>query len=173
MKKANDQNEDVAVMEQQNGLVPHQTGTAIAKANPHEGIVTVVDMDHEFPDMSSDVERVPLDLASEYWTPEATGETKRLIFSHFSTSLVPDKYGPSKGLNGEMVELETANFFEKAGDEVKAVRQSSKVLLGTLKGHNIQRGTLLEIVFVGKKRLNNGNTGDSWAVFPLRMLPKK
>jgi hypothetical protein len=152
---------------------PYTGGNQIAKARNGDSIMTVIDMEAEMPDMDADVERVPLDLASEYWTPETSGEARRLIFSHIATSQVPDKYGPSKGVNGEMVELETAHFFQKVGSEIKSVRQASKVLLGSLKSHNIQMGTLLEIVYTGKKKLNNGNTGDSWAIFPLKVLPPK
>lgn len=151
----------------------HSTGNAIAKAGPTNSILTVINFEsQEIPD-DSETELVPLDLASEYWSPEGSGETKNLLFSHFDVSLVPDKYGPNKNVEGALVPLETAFFYQKNADgTIVTIRQASKVLVGDLKRNNVQPGTLLTIVHKGKTKFNNGNTGDTWGVFPRKILVK-
>ena len=152
-------------------VVVAETGTAIAGHQQRQsGVIQYADPNEGIPDMDS-MEAAPLDLASQYWTPEAEGETKRLLFSHFGESQVPDKYGPGKNDPDATVSLETAHFFERRGDEILAVRQASKVLLSTLRSIGAKQGAMLEIVYKGKKKLSNGNTGDTWAVYPL--VPRK
>ena len=146
---------------------PNGHGTAIAKVQQGNPILSVAKMDEGIPDMD-DMEVAPLDLASQYWTPEIEGESKRLLFSHMAESLVPDKYGPGKNDPDATALLETAHFFEKKGDEIISVRQSSKVLLSSLLSIGAVQGTMLMITYQGKKKLSNGNTGDTWAIYPLK-----
>jgi hypothetical protein len=149
-------------------VVAGETGTAIAGYKPKQGgIVQYADINEGIPDMG-DMVAAPLDLASNYWAPEAEGESKRLLFDRFEKSLVPDKFGPGKNDPDATVELETAHFWERTSSgEIIATRQASKVLLSTLKSAGVDRGAMLEIVYKGKKKLSNGNTGDTWAVYPL------
>jgi hypothetical protein len=161
----------VPAEEQTTAVAPARTGTPILSvANIAEGGFDAI------PDMD-DMEAAPLDLSSEYWAPESQGETRKLLFSHFDTSLVPDKYGKGNarhiGDDGEepMIPLESAFFFSRKGEQITLVRQASKVLLTTLKNIGVTQGTMLQIVYKGKKKLANGNTGDDWSVFPL--VPKK
>lgn len=149
-------------------IVAPEHGGAIAKAsNRQNSILTTVDMEGGLPNMD-DYEAAPLDLASQYWAPEAEGEFKNLLFSHIGESMVPDKFGPNKNDPNATVALETAHFFEMAEGQVVSVRQASKVLLSTLKSIGAVQGTMLQIVFKGRKKLSNGNMGDTWAVYPLR-----
>lgn len=155
-----------------------QPTTAVAQRSGTP-ILSTVDLSGGFdaiPDLDS-MEAAPLDLSSEYWAPETPGETRNLLFSHFDTSMVPDKYGKgnARHINDEgdepMVALESAFFFSRKGDQITLVRQASKVLLTTLRNIGVSQGTMLRVVYKGKKKLSNGNTGDDWSVFPL--VPKK
>jgi len=171
MAKKDDVIETVTATEETAVVPANGHGTAIAGYNQRQtGILTVADLNEGVPDMD-DMEAAPLDLASQYWGPEAEGETRRLLFGHFATSLVPDKYGPNKNDPDAVVALETAHFYERKGEEIVSVRQASKVLLSTLKSIGVEQGTMLEIVYKGKKKLSNGNTGDTWAIYPLK--PRK
>jgi len=152
-------------------LVVAEQGTAIAgHSQKQSGIIQYADPNEGIPDMD-DMEIAPLDLASQYWTPEIEGEQKRLLFSHIGESLVPDKYGHGKNDPDATVKLETAHFFERKGDEILSVRQASKVLLSTLRSQGVTQGAMLLVIYKGKKKLSNGNTGDTWGVYPL--VPKK
>lgn len=154
--------------EESKAVVAHETGGQIAKATPRDNqILSVANLDEGVPDMD-DMDVAPLDLASEYWAPEAAGETRRLLFSHFAESLVPDKYGPGKNDPDAKVLLENAHFFERKGGEIVSVRQASKVLLSTLRSIGVVSGTMLQIVYKGKMKLSNGNTGDTWGIYPLK-----
>jgi hypothetical protein len=154
-------------------VVAQDHGTQIAGYNhrANTGIIQYADAsDGVIPDMD-DMEVAPLDLASTYWTPETEGEYKNLLFDRFEKSLVPDKYGAGKNDPNATVELETAHFWERtASGEIVATRQASKVLLSILRSSGIERGGMIRIVYRGKKKLANGNTGDTWAVYPL--VPK-
>ena len=142
-------------------------GNAIAKYEKQTGIVQYANMQDGMPDLN-DMEAAPLDLASTYWTPETPGEFKNLLFDRFEESLVPDKYGPGKNDPSATVPLETAHFWERTSTgEIVAVRQASKVLLSILKSAGIQHGAMIRIVYKGKAKLSNGNTGDTWAIYPL------
>lgn len=141
-------------------------------------LLTVHDLESQgVPDLYDETkyERLPLDLASDYWFPKADGESKRLLFDRYAISSVPDKFGPNKNVEGATVDLETAFFYEmkKGGEEVSTIRQASKSLLLTMKQLSVKHGTLLEIVFKGLVKFPNGNTGQTWGVFPIKALPPK
>jgi hypothetical protein len=151
---------------------------SIALVKPKEGepILSSIDLaNEEIPDLYQTDQYValPMDLNSQYWFPEVEGESRRMVFSHFVTALVPDKFGPTKGVNGETVLLETAVFLERKDETIKTVRQSSKNLVIGLQGLQVTPGTLCEIVFLKLTRFPNGNTGQTWSIFPVKKLPPK
>lgn len=148
----------------------------LVKPKEGEPILSHIDLaNEEIPDLYETDKYValPMDLNSQYWFPEVEGESRRMVFSHFVEALVPDKFGPTKGVNGETVLLETAVFLERKGDTIKTVRQSSKNLIIGLRGLQILPGTLCEIVYLKLTRFNNGNTGQTWSIYPLKRLPPK
>lgn len=111
-------------------------------------------------------EAAPIDLMSDYWSPENVGEQRRVLFDRIQFMGVVDQS------TGELVDLECAFFFyqEVPGGPVKQIRNASKRLVGTIQSFNLQKGTPLLIKYQGKKRnKNNANLSDNWTVTPLRV----
>lgn len=104
----------------------------------------------------------PVDLMSDYWSPEREGDTKKVIFDRLDISLVLAQD------TGELLELETAFFFIKEHGVVKQIRNGSKRLIGALQTYNIQRGAALEIKYMGKKQNRlNAFKSDNWSIKPI------
>lgn len=163
--------DDVEVIEEENGLVPHEHGTQIAKAKPAMGMVTA-DLDNGTADDLPDLDNatvVPFDLAGEYWTPEPEAEgarteksQRRVFFSHVDNSLVTNEE------TGEQKILPTAHFLYRNGNSVITIRNSSKRLLAAISNNNIVRGAGLELTYLGKKRnTTNAFMSDHWKVCPI------
>lgn len=107
-------------------------------------------------------EASPINLMSDYWSPENAGEVKRVIFDRIDISPVLSQE------TGEILDLETAFFFVKENGTVKQLRNGSKRLVGALQAYNVQRGTPLEIRYLGKKQNRmNAFKSDNWSVTPL------
>lgn len=110
---------------------------------------------------------MPVDLMSNYWTPEKPGESKRVIFDRFDNTLVLSSDG-----TGELIELECAFFFIKEGDTVKRISNGSKRLVGSLQAAKVTNMMALEITYLGKKQnANNAFKSDNWSVKPLIINP--
>ena len=108
----------------------------------------------------------PIDLSSEYWTPES-GESKRLIFQGLKSETSVDTR------SGEEVELLVAYFYEAiSATEGKIIRNASRRLVGVFESATwIEPGKeMFLITYLGKKKFNNGNLGDNWKV--QRMVKK-
>lgn len=118
----------------------------------------------KLPDLSKATE-VPLDLMSDYWTPEHAGEFKNVFFHQINISKVIDQQ------TNDLIDLECAYFLEQdAKGEVKSVRNGSKRLVGALMAANVLSGTALKITFMGKKKnRTNSFQSDSWSIKPLRI----
>lgn len=147
--------------EAQNGT--ENTGVAVQKNAPVE--LQVADLAHgDLPDLD-DSEVLPMDLMADYWTPERAGEAKRVFFDRIGFRSVNDQQ------TGEVIELECAFFFEKKkGEAVKTISNGSKRLVGAIQANNIQRGTPLEITYLGKKKnATNSYQSDNWSVKPLNI----
>lgn len=113
-------------------------------------------------DSLESAEAAPIDLMSNYWSPEMPGETKRVVFDRIDLSPVLAQD------TGEIIDLECAFFFVKENGQVKQLRNGSKRLVGALQSYNIQRGTPLEIKYMGKKQNRmNSFKSDNWSVVPL------
>lgn len=118
------------------------------------------------PDLS-DAKEFPLDLMSDYWTPDNKGESKRVFFDSIRNRNVLDQQ------SGEIIELPCAFFYEKTGDDVKTISNGSKRLVGIFEGGQISRGTPLLITYMGKKKnATNGFQSDTWSVKPLLLSIK-
>lgn len=136
--------------------------TAVAKPQSN-GLQTFnVEAGEELPDLGDAVE-IPVNISSEYWTPEKEGESKRVFFSHIADRALVDKD------SGEVTEnLPTAFFFEKKNGAINTVCNSSKRLVGAIEQNNIQKGTPLLITYLGKqKNVNNSFFSDRWSIKPL------
>ncbi len=109
----------------------------------------------------------PIDLMSNYWTPQKEGESKRVIFDRIDTTMVLSNDG-----TGELIELECAFFFIKEGETVKRISNGSKRLVGSLQAARITNMMALEITYIGKKQnASNGFKSDNWSVKPLILNP--
>lgn len=104
---------------------------------------------------------LPLDLSSEYWTPENAGEAKRVIFVKIEETLVQDVNDPLV-----VIPLPCAFFLEKTKDGAKQIRNGSKRLIAAIE--NLASGTPLLISYRGKIRnKTNHFHSDNWSVKPL------
>lgn len=118
-------------------------------------------------DQIEEAEEAPIDLMSDYWTPETMGESKRMIFDRIDVSRVLSQE------DGEVFELECAFFFVKENGRVRQIRNGSKRLVGALQAYNIERGTPLMVRYLGKKRnKSNQFSSDNWSVTPLIIKAK-
>ena len=111
-------------------------------------------------------EVMPIDLASEYWTPEV-GEAKRLIYQGLKSESTLDTR------TGEELELLVAYFYEAINEnEGRIIRNASRRLVGVFESATwIKPGEdMFLITYLGKKKFNNGNLGDNWKV--QRMVKK-
>jgi len=106
-------------------------------------------------------QETPFDLMTDYWTPQNSGETKRVVFAKIGNRQVQD----SK--TGEVIELECAFFLEPVDGNVKMISNGSRRLVGAMSEPSIVPGMAFIISYKGKKRFRNGNTGDDWSVKPL------
>lgn len=144
----------------------NEKSTELAKVETTEKGLQVVDLRGGALPILADAQEVPIDLTSEYWTPEQAGESKRVYFDKIDLATVKD-------LNSDdMIELECAYFIEqvKEGDEIKIRRitNGSRRLVGALLGNKIQTGTPLVITYLGKKKNRSNNFhSDNWSIKPL------
>ena len=129
-------------------------------AESSTSLMTVIP--NEIPDLSK-LDVSPINVMSDYWTPENKGESKLLFFIEIKDSVYRDEE------SGEQVDLPCAFFMEQGGDgALKPIRNGSKRLVGLLESANIPAWTPFKIVYQGKrKNKNNSYLSDAWAVYPL------
>lgn len=121
-------------------------------------------------DALDNAEAAPVDLMSDYWSPETPGEAKKVIFDRIETTGVLDQ------TTGELLDLECAYFFVKENGTVKRIRNGSKRLVGAIQSFKLAQGTPLEIRYLGKKaNKTNSHKSDNWMVKPLivHVTPKQ
>ncbi len=143
--------------------------TAIAKteevavARPLGQVFDLTGSVVSLPDLSTAVE-MPLDLMSDYWTPENPGEYKLVFFDRIDVSQVL-----TQDDTPALIDLECAYFLEQDNKgEIKSIRNGSKRLVGALLAQQVQRGTALKITYMGKKKnRSNAFKSDSWSIKPL------
>lgn len=122
-----------------------------------------IDINKGFPDLTN-AQEVPMDLMSDYWTPEKAGESKKVFFDSIRERLVRDQQDPNV-----LIELPCAYFFEPDTEgKAKTISNGSKRLVGVIEAFGIQRGTPLLITYLGKKKnASNQYHSDQWSVKPL------
>lgn len=145
-------------------LFPEVTAPAVSSPVPYRPEFGLQTIDVSEIDQLDDAEEIPLELASEYWTPANPGEYKKIVFDRIDMSDVPDLE------TGEATELKCAFFFGKdpATGMVKQYRNGSKRLVGALE--SFTRGAALKITYLGKQK-NRSNTyySDNWSIRPIRV----
>lgn len=126
--------------------------------------VQAYDLTNHLPDLNT-AEALPLDLMSDYWTPETKGEEKRVFFYEIGWSHAIDQE------TGETFTLECAFFIERdEKGQVKQIRNGSKRLVGALIANKVEQGTPLLITYMGKKKnRTNSFSSDSWSIKLLRV----
>lgn len=113
------------------------------------------------PDLNQ-AKAAPLELTGEYWTPESIGESRRAFFNELrQESSVSVE-------TGETVDILVAYFVWEVGGDRKVFRNASRRLTGVLESVKVEKGTPLEITYLGKvKNKNNAFKSDNWSVKPL------
>ena len=142
------------------------TGTALEAKNANS-LVQSFDMSSgNLPDLTKATE-VPVDLSSDYWTPDKEGEFKLVFFQEIKDSTCLDQQ------TGEQIELPCAFMIEQKEDRsMQLVRNGSKRLVGAfedaMEDGKIEKGTPLKITYLGKqKNSTNSNMSDRWSIRPL------
>jgi len=126
---------------------------------------SIVNLDNanSLPDLS-EAQEVPMDLMSEYWTPEEEGETKRVFFDRVETVSRTDQD------TGEVSELECAFFYENGQEGIRSVYSASVRLVALFKERDLPRGSAYKITYQGKKKnATNSFSSDRWQVRPLKV----
>lgn len=150
--------------------VPTETATEeIAKRNENALQIANADITNSsgLPDLQL-AKELPIDLSGNYWTPENTGESKRMFF----VEIKPQQVLSSSG-TGELIDLECATFLEQDKDgNVKTIVNGSRRLVGILEqyvlNNTIRQGTPLLITYLGKrKNKTNSFMSDNWSIRPL------
>ena len=103
---------------------------------------------------------MPVDLMSDYWTPETVGESKRVVFTKVEPVSTIDQQ------SGEVIELECAFFITPVDGKLQSIRNGSKKLVSAVQ--NLPANTPLLITYKGKvKNKSNGFKSDDWSIQPL------
>lgn len=102
----------------------------------------------------ANADNLDFDMKGEYWTPQAIGERKRMVFQHLvKGEMIANKYGANPD---EMVPVDTAYFIEvyKEGDKVKQqmIRSCATVIVSFLERNRVPKHAILDIEYKGKKR---------------------
>jgi hypothetical protein len=121
-------------------------------------------------DSLEDAQVAPVDLMSDYWSPEVPGESKKVIFDRIENTPVLDQG------TGEVLDLDCAYFFVKENGAVKRIRNGSKRLVGAIQSFGLASGAPLEIKYLGKKaNKTNSHKSDNWRISPLivNVTPKQ
>lgn len=115
-----------------------------------------------------DATELPYDLCGNYWTPEESGESKKVFF----VEIKPQKVLSANG-TGEILSLDCATFIEQTKDgSLQTITNGSRRLVGILEQYVdsglIKNGTPLKIEYKGKrKNKTNSFSSDNWSVRPL------
>ena len=118
----------------------------------------------QLPDLS-EAQVAPLQINSEYWTPENVGESRRVFFKDLRVEQAVDQQ------SGEDIELTVLYLVEQIeSGKKRVVRQASKRLVGVFESYagTITEGMPFEITYLGKKKNKiNAFMSDNWSVVPL------
>lgn len=144
-----------------NELAESQGANGTEKQSTIGSELKTFDLRSKLPDLDN-AEVLPLDLMSDYWTPEKEGEMKRVFFQRIGIRDVLDQE------TNEVFQLECAFFVEKSNGDIKSVVNGSKRLVGSIEANNIQPGTPLQVTYLGKRNNStNAYKSDNWSIKPL------
>ena len=138
----------------------------LTKTETKQNMVESFNVKSELPNLHENGMELPIDLTSEYWTPNEIGEYKLCFFQEIKASTYVDKK------TGESIDLDCAHFISQDSDgTTKNIRNGSVILVSTLdeyvKDGTLTEGTPLKITFMGKRKTSNGNNVDTWSVKPI------
>lgn len=115
------------------------------------------------PDALQNAEPAPVDIMSDYWTPQAFGEKKKVIYQKIAPWKVVDQN------TGEIIELDCVFMTTFENGAYRLIRNGSKKLVAAFQGNNVPPGTGWEITYMGKKRnRTNQFSSDDWKLHPLQ-----
>lgn len=121
----------------------------------------IIELD-SIPDLA-DFVPASADLSSEYWTPE-NGEVRRLIFWGVDKRMAPRHDNPN-----ESIELDCCVFIEPTNEGYSTISNGSKRLVAAFENNEVQRGTPVQVTYLGKKRnRTNPHSSDHWSVITLK-----
>jgi hypothetical protein len=124
------------------------------------------DLSKELPNLS-EAKVLPMDLLSEYWTPESPEEFKLCFYKEIKQVFYTDP------ITKDVVDLPCVVFIEQTAEGIlKTIRNGSKRLVATIEdavnSGKLAEGTPLKITFKGKeKNATNSFQSDRWSVNPL------
>ncbi|MEO2035092.1 MAG: hypothetical protein ABGZ35_23685 [Planctomycetaceae bacterium] len=101
-----------------------------------------------------DYELASADLNFEYWTP-AKDDKKRVLYSGTEIRRVPDHADKTR-----LVDLEVVVLLDPKTNRVYV--NGSAILRTTCE--QLEKGTPIQIVYLGKKPARSGNQCDNWSV---------
>ena len=148
-------------------MIPENT-PAVQKnelSNVEVNTLQSFDLSKELPNLS-EAKVLPMDLISEYWTPETEDEFKLCFFKELKTVLYTDS-------EKKTIDLPCVILIEQTPQGIlKTIRNGSKRLVATIEdavnSGKLQEGTPLKITFKGKeKNATNSFQSDRWSVNPL------
>lgn len=140
----------------------------VTESSTHVNMMKIDFNAGEMPDLD-ECEVVPLDLASNYWTPLNLNEKRRAYFVGIKIMDMQSLEDPEI-----LIELPCAFFYWKENGAMKGFCNASKVLVSILKQNHMETGVALEISWLGKKK-NSSNSfkSDMWSVKPLMIKISK
>lgn len=142
-------------------------GSNLVKSNNIMQLPTVDLNQGDLPDLD-DADVIPLDMASNYWSPVNVGENKRVYFDKIEVMQVQDNNDKEV-----VIDLPCVFMFEKTKGDVKTFQNGSKRLVAIFERSHIERGTPVIITYLGKKKNStNSFLSDDWSVKPLLLKIK-
>lgn len=106
------------------------------------------------PDLGKQI-LVPIDLVSDYWSPEAEGEVRDLFFDTIRTQTIPDVFGPDPSV---LREVDYVFFMERQEDgTARAVCSGAARLVGFFQDRDIPRLAPFQITYKGKVKNKSNN----------------
>lgn len=113
-------------------------------------------------DSLQDAEPAPVDIMSDYWTPQRVGEKKKIIFQKIAMWPVVDQQ------SGAVIELPCVFFTTFVDGNLRLMRNGSKKLVAAFQGNDVPPGTGWEVTYLGKvKNRTNSFSSDDWGLHPL------
>lgn len=129
-------------------------------------VAVVYDLQHpdRLPDLNKKGQAVPIELTSNYWSPDEVGDSIRGFYQGIESSEYEDRK------TGEMIELPCVRIMiqDKAGN-ISNIRNGSIRLVSSIQENvergRIQVGSAIQITYMGtKKNKKNENISAQWSI---------